>query len=152
MRQRLRGCLMVAFLFLCGFLVGGFLGAAVGWLGFFHKIVKGGPGAVRDVVMERVTKDLNLNRDQKIRVRKIMNETGAELAVATAEARPKIEEIMGHSEERIRELLSAKQRVKFNAFVNEGRHRWKAAMQANSTPMPKPGRELERPSPAPAVP
>ena len=159
MRSRVRGCLMVAFIFGCGFLVGGFVGLGLGAVGSFHKVVRGGPGAVRELVMERAARDLKLKPDQKERVRKIVDETGAELTTATAEVRPKIEEIMGRNEERIRELLDAPQRKKFDWFVNEGRRRWKAAVEAHSTPararalapsstsVPKPATDSERPSP-----
>ncbi len=143
--KRLRGCLMVAFIFLCGFLVGGFLGLAIGWTGFFHKIVKGGPGALREVVIERAANDLKLKPEQKKTVRQIVEETGAELVTATVELRPKIEEIMGRGEERIRETLDAKQRAKFDRFVNEGRRRWKAAVEVRATPSPAPPpAEVER--------
>lgn len=151
--KRFRGCLMVAFIFFCGFLVGGFLGLAFGWTGFFHKIVKGGPGALREVVMERAANDLKLNPEQKARVRKIVEETGTELVTTTAEVRPKIEEIMGRNEDRIREVLDAKQRQKFDRFVGEGRRRWKAAVEARTTPAPKPPTlELERPPAATPAP
>lgn len=136
--KRLRGCLMVAFIFLCGFLVGGFLGLAVGSVGFFHKIVEGGPGAIREVVMKRATNDLKLKPEQKIRVQKIVDETGAELATTTAEIRPKVEEIFGRSEDRTREVLDVKQRSKFDRLMNEGRHRWKAVVEAHATPAPSP--------------
>ena len=134
--KRFRGCLMVAFIFACGLLVGFFLGMAMGWIGFFHKVVKGGPGAVRDLVVERAVQDLKLQPAQKVRVRQIIEETGAELAAATAEVRPKVEEIIGRGEDRIRETLDAKQRTKFDGFVNQGRRRWKAAVEANTPPAP----------------
>lgn len=136
--KRFRGCLMVAFIFLCGLLVGGFLGLAVGWTGFFHKMVKGGPGALREAVMERAASDLRLKPEQRVRVRAIVEETGAELVTTTAEVRPKIEEIMGRGEDRIREVLEPKQRLKFDRFVGEGRRRWKAAVEARATPVPAP--------------
>ncbi len=135
--KRLRGCLMVAFIFFCGFLVGGFLGLLVGSVGIFHKLVKGGPGAVREVVMDRAVHELKLKPEQKIRVHQIVDETGAELAAATAEVRPKVEEIMGRSEARIRAELDVKQRVKFDQLMNEGRRRWKAAIEAHTTPAPR---------------
>lgn len=136
--RRLRGFLMVAFIFACGFLVGGFLGAAVGWVGFFHKVVKGGPGAVREVVIERAVRDLKLKPEQKARVRAIVDETGAELTTVTATIRPQVEEIMGRAEDRLREVLDASQRTKFNDFVNQGRRRWKAAVEARTPPAPIP--------------
>jgi hypothetical protein len=153
--KRFRGCLMVAFIFFCGLLVGGFLGLAIGWTGFFHKIVKGGPGAIREVVMERAANDLKLKPEQRERVRKIVDETGAEIIATTADVRPKIEEIMGRNEERIREVLDARQRQKFDRFVGEGRRRWKAAVAARATPAPAPATpaaELERPPTTPPPP
>jgi Spy/CpxP family protein refolding chaperone len=146
--KRFRGCLMVAFIFLCGFLVGGFLGLAFGWMGFFHKIVKGGPGAIREVVMERAAHDLKLKPEQKARVKEIVDETGTELATATAEVRPKIEEIMGRNQERIREVLDPKQRQKFDQFVSEGRRRWKTAVEVRTPAIP-PAAEVARPTPVP---
>ena len=149
--KRYLGCLMVAFIFFCGFLVCGFLGLGFGFVGFFHKIVKGGPGAIREVVMERAAHDLRLKPDQKLRVKAIVDETGTELATTTAEIRPKIVEIMGRNEERIREVLDPKQREKFDQFVSEGRRRWKAAVEVRSTPAPlAPAVEVERPAPVPS--
>lgn len=132
--KRFRGCLMVAFIFFCGLLVGGFLGLAFGWVGFFHKIVKGGPGALREVVMERAANDLKLKPEQKQRVRAIVEEAGQEIAATTAEVRPKIEEIMGRNEDRIREVLDDRQRQKFDRFIGEGRRRWKASVEARTLP------------------
>ncbi len=151
--KRFRGCLMVAFIFFSGFLVGGFLGAAFGWVGFFHKVVKGGPGALREIVMERAADDLKLKPEQKLRVRKVVEETGAELVVVTADVRPKVEEIMGRGEDRVREVLEPEQRRKFDRFVGEGRRRWKTVVEAHATPMPAPpATELELPKPAPPPP
>ena len=123
--KRLRGCLVVAFIFGCGFLVGGFLGAAIGWVGLFQKVVKGGPGAVRAIIVQRASDDLKLKPEQRAAVKKIVDETALELGVATAEVRPKVEEIMGRGEARVREVLNAEQRRKFDGFANQGRRRWK---------------------------
>jgi hypothetical protein len=148
--KRFRGCLVVAFIFFCGFLVGGFLGFVAGSVGTVHRIVKGGPGAIREVVMDRAVHELKLKPEQKMRVRQIVDETGAELNAATAEVRPKVEEILGRSEDRIREVLDEKQRKKFDLFVTESCRRWQVAVEAHATPAPSPpAAELERPAPAP---
>lgn len=147
--KRARGCLMVAFIFACGFLVGGFLGAAMGWIGFFHKVVKGGPGAVREVVIERVSKDLKLKPEQAARVRQIVDETGSELNATTAEVRPKVAEILGRNAARIREVLDTEQREKFDRFLLEGRRRWQAAAAARAAATPAPKVEAQPPAPAP---
>ena len=131
--KRLRGCLLVLFIFGCGLLVGGFVGAAFGWVGFFHKIVKGGPVAVREVIAQRAREDLGLTKEQDALVKQIVQDAASELDDATKEARPHVEEILGRAEDRIREVLDEKQRRKFDAFVNKGRKRWKPA-----TPAPLP--------------
>jgi hypothetical protein len=140
--KRARGCLVVAFIFGCGFLVGGFLGAAFGWVGFFHKVVKGGPRAVQQIIVERAKDDLGLKPEQRAAVAKIVEETAKELGEATADTRPKVEEIMGRAEERVRAILDAEQRAKFDNFANQGRRRWKvmqetAAPPPSATPEPK---------------
>ena len=153
--KRFRGFLMVAFIFLCGLLVGGFLGLLIGSVGIFHKIVKGGPGALREVVMDRAVHELKLKPEQKVRVHQIVGETGDELTAATAEVRPKIEEIMGRNEARIRETLDEQQRRKFDLFVNEGRRRWQAAVEAHATPAPATPEQKDAPAleaPAPPTP
>jgi hypothetical protein len=134
--RRLRGCLMVAFIFACGFLVGGFLGVGIGMFGFFHKLVNTGPRAISDTIVDRAVHDLKLNPGQSARVRKIVDETSAELAAATAAVRPQIGEIIGRAEERVREVLDARQRKKFDSFLKEGRPRWQAAVRPVATPPP----------------
>ena len=125
--KRLRGCLLVLFIFGCGLLAGGFLGAAFGWVGFFHKVVKGGPDALREVVVQRAREDLRLTREQDALVKQIVSDTSSELDAAVKEARPRVEEILGRAEDRVREVLDEKQRSKFDPFVNKGRKRWKPA-------------------------
>lgn len=134
--KRVRGCLVVAFIFGCGFLVGGFLGAAFGWVGFFHKVVKGGPRAVQQIIVERAKDDLGLKPGQRAAVAKIVEETAKELGDATASTRPHVEEIMGRAEDRVREVLDAEQRAKFDSFANQGRRRWKFLQETPATPAP----------------
>ena len=131
--KRLRGCLLVLFIFGCGLLVGGFLGAAFGWVGFFQKIVKGGPAAVREVITQRAREDLHLTREQDALVKQIVNDASAELDEAVKDARPRVEEILGRAEDRVREVLDEKQRKKFDPFANKARKRRKPA-----TPAPVP--------------
>ena len=144
--KRLRGCLLVLFIFACGLFVGGFVGAAFGWVGFFHKIVKGGPLAVQEVLTQRAREDLKLTKEQDALVKQIVKDAAAELDEATKEARPRVEEIRGRAEDRVREVLDEKQRKKFDPFVNKGLKRWKPATPA---PLPEPA-ATPAPEPAPA--
>ena len=146
--KRLRGCSVVAFIFGCGFLVGGFVGMAFGWVGLFHKVVKGGPSAVQEIIVQRAKDDLQLKPEQRAAVARIVEETAKELGDATAEVRPKVEEIMGRAEQRAREVLDDEQRKKFDSFANQGRRKWKvlqAALDAKEGTPPAPSA-----TPAPA--
>ena len=123
--KRFRGCLGIALIFALGLIVGGFLGFAAGWVTFFHKVVKGGPVAVREILYQRAKDDLGLNYGQQEEIRMILKESSLELEKVTAMVRPAVEETVGRAKERIRALLTDKQRAKFDRFVDEGWRRWR---------------------------
>ena len=105
------------------------MGAAIGWVGLFQKVVKGGPRAVQEIIIQRANDDLKLKPEQRAAVAKIVEETAKELGDATAEVRPKVEEIIGRAEQRAREVLDDEQRKKFDSFANQGRRRWKVLQE-----------------------
>ena len=130
--KRFRGCLGVLLIFAFGFLIGGFFGGVAGWIGFFQKVTRGGPGAVREVLFQRAKDDLGLDGRQQQQVRVILKETSAELEDIAAPARPSVESALLHAEERIRAILTPKQQMKFDAYMKEVRRRW----QQPPAPMP----------------
>jgi hypothetical protein len=137
--KRLRGCLTVIFIFGCGFLAGGFLGAVFGWTSLFNKIVKSGPMAVQEVIIERVRNDLQLKGEARGGARKIVQETALELEAATAELRPRIGEILGRAEDRLMALAKDEaQRQKLQRTLNQARRKWQPATPAPTTPAPAP--------------
>jgi hypothetical protein len=125
-----------------GLVVGGFLGFAAGWMGFFHKVVKGGPGGVREVLFQRARDDLKLDYVQQEEVRIILKETSTELDGVTADVRPSVEATLARAEERMRAVLKPEQRRKFDAFMNDARRKWR--------PTPEPTKPIETPKPAEA--
>jgi hypothetical protein len=135
--KRLRGCLTVVFIFGCGFLVGGFLGAVVGWSSLFNKIVKSGPMAVQEVIIERVRSDLELKGAARGEARKIVQETALELDAATNEVRPKVAEILGRAEDRLNALApNERARLKLQRTLNPARRKWQPTTPAPATPPP----------------
>ena len=122
--KRFRGCLGVLLIFALGVLIGGFFGGVAGWIGFFHKVTRGGPGAVRELLFQRAKDDLGLDSAQQQQVRAILKETSAELEEITAPARPSVESALLRAEERIRAVLKPKQQKKFDAYMNDVRRRW----------------------------
>ncbi len=123
--KRFRGCLGIALIFGLGLVVGLFLGFAGGWVTFFHKVVKGGPVAVREVLFQRAKDDLGLNYEQQEEIRLILKETSMELDKITASVRPSVEDAVGRAKERIRALLTDRQRARFDKFVEEGWRKWR---------------------------
>ena len=131
--KRFRGCLTVGFIFACGFFVGGFLGALFGWTALFNKIVKNGPNAVQEVIIDRVRNDLRLKGEQRGEARKIVQEAALELDAATKDVRPKVAEILSRAEDRIGALSTdEKRRAKFQHTLELARQKWQP-----STPPPE---------------
>ncbi len=122
--KRFRGCLGVLLIFALGFLIGGFFGGVAGWIGFFQKVTRGGPGAVREVLFQRAKDDLGLDGQQQQQVRVILKETSAELEDIAAPARPSVESALLRAEDRIRAILTPKQQMKFDAYMKDVRRRW----------------------------
>jgi hypothetical protein len=144
--KRLRGCLGVVLIFGLGLIVGGFLGFAAGWVGFFHKVVKGGPVAVREVLFQRANDDLRLDFGQKEEVQALLRETSKELDEITAAVRPAVEEALGKAEQRMRALLKPTQRTKFDNFMNDARRKWQKTVPPAQPAEPP---TLERPAAEP---
>jgi len=142
--KRLRGCLIVVFIFGCGFLVGGFLGAVFGWTAFFNKVVKSGPVAVQEVIIDRVRSDLHLKGEQRGAARKIVQETALELDAATQAVRPKVAEILGRAEDRLLALPTREnQRTSLQRTLDQARRKWQPAVPAPITPEPPPAASKE---------
>jgi hypothetical protein len=151
--KRLRGCFGILLIFGFGLAVGGFLGFAAGWVTFFHKVVKGGPVAVREILYQRAKDDLGLDYEQKEEVRAIIKETATELEGITASVRPSVEDALARAEQRIQALLKPPQRAKFDKFLNEARLKWRPFLRparepaksgepvksGEETPLEKPG-------------
>jgi hypothetical protein len=139
--KRFRGCLGIALIFALGLVMGGMLGFGAGWMTFFHKVVKGGPVAVREILFKRAKDDLGLNYEQQEEVRMILKETSTELDKITAPVRPAVEAAVGRGKERIRAILSPNQRAKFDPFIEGGWKQWRMPVPAEvptADSVPKP--------------
>lgn len=132
--KRLRGILGILLIFGLGLTVGLFLGFAAGWIGFFHKVVKGGPAGVREVLYQRAKDDLKLDYAQKEELREILKETSKELDAVTASVRPAVEKVLGTAEKRIVALLTTEQKEKFEGFLKEAKRKWGTLVLAPSEP------------------
>lgn len=144
--KRLRGCLGILLIFGLGLVVGGFVGFAGGWLALFHKVTKGGPAKVREVLFQRAKDDLKLDDEQRAELWAILKESSKELDDITASVRPSVAEALGRAEERIRALLKPEQKGKFDAFMREVKKKWSGLLPGGEEAAPG------TPEPAKSVP
>ena len=122
MRPRLKGALLLLLAFV--------LGAGTGALGFgLYQTRTGWWGARRDagrfqqIMLERLTRELDLRGDQQQQVEAILRESGEEFARLRQEIRPRFQEIRKRSRDRIRALLDPGQQAKFETLAQEWEHR-----------------------------
>lgn len=122
MRPRLKGALLLLLAFA--------LGAGTGALGFgLYQSRAGWWGPRRDagrfqqLMLKRLTSELNLRADQQQQVEAILRESGEEFARLRQEIRPRFQEIRERSRGRIRALLDPGQQVKFETLAQEWERR-----------------------------
>jgi hypothetical protein len=106
------------------------LGAGTGALGFsLYQARSGWWGARRDagrfqqIMLKRLTRELDLRADQQQQVETILRESGEEFARLRQEIRPRFQEIRGRSRDRIRALLDPGQQARFETLAQEWERR-----------------------------
>jgi hypothetical protein len=122
MRPRLKGALLLLLAFV--------LGAGTGALGFgLYQTRTGWWGPRRDaarfqqLMLKRLTGELNLRTDQQQQVEAILRESGEEFARLRQGIRPRFQEIRERSRGRIRALLDPGQQAKFEKLAQEWERR-----------------------------
>lgn len=81
-----------------------------------------GMGAPRDR-MERMAQRLQLTEDQKTKVQQILNDTREQLDALRKESEPRVQEIRGQADERLKQVLTPEQWQQFQKMRDDTRHR-----------------------------
>jgi Spy/CpxP family protein refolding chaperone len=122
MSPRVKGALLLLLVFLLGVAAGalafGLFGAEMGWRNRPRD-----PERFRELVLKRLTKELDLQPEQRQKVEAILRETGQEFARLKVDMDPRIREIRGHSRERMRAILTPEQRTKLEVLEKEWERR-----------------------------
>jgi Spy/CpxP family protein refolding chaperone len=107
------------------------LGAATGGLTahlIYQKrvegMVRGGPGAMSDMILKRMDRDLKLDSSQREAIARIIQETHGEMRQIRQQFRPQTRRILAASEERIRVLLRPDQKEVFQRLIEKRRQQW----------------------------
>jgi Spy/CpxP family protein refolding chaperone len=91
-----------------------------------EAIIAGGPRAREEVLITRLSKQLDLDSQQREQVRAIIHETHEDMRQIRQKTRPQIEALLTDSQLRISALLRPEQQEKFKIIIAERKaHRHK---------------------------
>ena len=108
-----RAVFYLGLVFVLGFVLGalgGHYADKAGWLAYLHK--GGGQGP-----LGWLTRELDLTPEQQKQLGPILDEAGAQYFAIFEKVRPEYEQVRQQTREKIRALLSEKQRAKFEELV-----------------------------------
>ena len=122
MRPRVKGALLLLLAFVLGATTGalgfGWYQARTGWWG-----PRRDAGRFQQIMLKRLTSELDLRADQQQQVEAILRESGEEFARLRGEIRPRFQAIRGRSQERIRGVLDPEQKARFETLAAEWERR-----------------------------
>ena len=110
------------------FLLGAASGGLIAHLVYQKRIegvVRGGPGAMTEMILARMDRELKLDRAQREAIRTIVEETHQEMRQIRRQMHPQMRQILAKSEARIRELLRPDQRQAFEQIIEKRRRNHK---------------------------
>ena len=134
MKPRTKGALLLLLAFLLG-VASGALGFAVYRSRWGWREAREDPARFRQVVLNRLTRDLHLRPDQQRQVEVLLRDAGEQFAKLREEIRPRSREIRLQTQEKIRALLDADQAKEFAALLD----RWQRREQEHRRPAASPG-------------
>lgn len=89
----------------------------------FERYIRGGHGMREDVIVERLTKKLDLDGSQQGEVRAIIHETHDAIGQVRSRIHPQIEALLTAGQGRIKAVLRPDQREKFDKIIAERKQR-----------------------------
>jgi hypothetical protein len=104
------------------FMLGAASGALVTYLvsqARIEAIISGGPRAREDVLLNRLTRQLDLDSQQREQVKAIIHETHEDMRQIRQKWHPQVEALLADSQLRISALLRPDQQEKFKKIVAE---------------------------------
>jgi len=89
----------------------------------FERFISGGHRTREDVIVERLTRKLDLDGRQQEQVRAIMHETHDGIRQVRSRIHPQIEALLTAGQDRIKAVLRPDQREKFDKIIAERKQR-----------------------------
>jgi Spy/CpxP family protein refolding chaperone len=113
----------VLLIFLLGAATGGLIAHLI-YQKRIEGVVRGGPGAMAEMILRRMDRDLKLDGTQREAIRTIVQETHGEMRQVRRQFRPQMQQILSRSEERIRQILRPEQRELFERLIQKRKKHW----------------------------
>jgi len=113
----------VLLIFLLGAATGGLIAHLI-YQKRIEGVVRGGPGAMAEMILRRMDRDLKLDGTQREAIRTIVQETHGEVRQVRRQFRPQMQQILSRSEERIRQILRPEQRELFERLIQKRKKHW----------------------------
>lgn len=111
---------------LCVFVLGASAGSLVTHLIYTQKmenIIRDEPKTMREIIVQRLNRKLQLDAGQLEQIRAIVKETHSEMKTIRRQIKPDIEGVIERSREKIRAVLRPDQREKYEKIVSERKKR-----------------------------
>jgi hypothetical protein len=123
MMKKWKTWLVIVVIFISGVITGS---AGTGFY-FKHRIgsiLHEGPLAVRRVIMEKLTAELGLTKDQQYEVSEIVEETQLQLQDLRAKVHPQMQQIIDNGVATIKTRLSPEQQKKLDVLYDKLKRHW----------------------------
>ncbi len=116
--KRWKAILSIILIFLLGGMAGAFVMHTMDQQRM-ERMVKGDPHMMREIIIQRLKRELDLDQAQLEQVRAIVSDTHNEIREVRKQIRPQIDQVLQRSEDRVRAILRPDQVEKFNKIVEE---------------------------------
>lgn len=112
----------ICLVFLLGMVAGGLVTVRV-ITRRVERIAQGGPQAVNELIVKRLTRRLDLDASQSGKLMDIVVETRGELKTVRTQVAPQVDDILTGAEKKVRAILKPEQEGKFDQVVEDNKTR-----------------------------
>lgn len=113
-----KGIAGVLLVFLLGVITGSII-APIIWRSQIERTLRGGPGPMSHVIVQRMSGDLRLDKGQREQLRSIIHEMHGEMEKLHKQSFPRIKDIFDKTDTKIIAILRPEQIVKFKEIIAE---------------------------------
>lgn len=116
----------VCLVFILGMMAGGLITAGFVQNRIRH-FIEGGPDAVSELIVRRLSRELRLEAGQRAQLESIVRGTREEIKGIRRGVQPRIDQTLGSAEQQVRSILKPAQVKKFDEIVARARSKWQRA-------------------------